>query len=114
ASGAGFYNLTRQLGSSIGIAIITSLLSYREAVHRSVLVVHEGVGSPGMALRLGYLRAALSRGSSDPVGVRIRALKLLDTGIDQQSLLLSFADIFMYVAVAFVLSLPLLLLLGRG
>ena len=114
ASGAGFYNLTRQLGSSIGIAIITSLLSYREAVHRSVLVVHEGVGSPGMALRLGYLRAALSRASSDPVGVRIRALKLLDTGIDQQSLLLSFADIFMYVAVAFVLSLPLLLLLGRG
>ncbi len=114
ASGAGFYNLTRQLGSSIGIAIITSLLSYREAVHRSVLVVHEGQASPGLRLRLGYLQGAFSRVSSDPVGTHLRALKLLDAGINQQSLLLSFADIFMYVAVAFTLSLPLLLLLGRG
>jgi DHA2 family multidrug resistance protein len=114
ASGAGFYNLTRQLGSSIGIAVITSTLSYRQAVHRAVLVVHEGIGSPDLAARLGRLRAALSRVSSDPVGIRMRALKLLDVGVDQQSLLLSFADIFMYVAVAFTLSLPLLLLLGRG
>lgn len=114
ASGAGFYNLTRQLGSSIGIAIITSLLSYREAVHRSVLVVHEGQGSPVLKLRLGYLQGALSRVSSDPAGTHLRALKLLDVGINQQSLLLSFADIFRYVAIAFTLSLPLLLLLGRG
>jgi DHA2 family multidrug resistance protein len=83
-------------------------------VHRAVLVVHEGIGSPDLAARLGRLRAALSRVSSDPVGIRMRALKLLDVGVDQQSLLLSFADIFMYVAVAFTLSLPLLLLLGRG
>jgi DHA2 family multidrug resistance protein len=114
ASGAGFYNLTRQLGSSIGIAVITTLLARREAVHRSVLVVHESLGDPGTKLRMGYLGHLFSRVSSDHVGVHTRALKLLDIGIDQQALLLSFADIFMYVAFAFVLSLPLLLLLGRG
>ncbi len=38
SAGAGFYNLTRQLGSSIGIAIITTLLAHREAVHRAGLV----------------------------------------------------------------------------
>jgi DHA2 family multidrug resistance protein len=114
ASGSGFYNLTRQLGSSIGIAIITSLLSYREAVHRSVLVVHEGIGRVGTQLRLGYLSGPFRRVSSDPVGVHERALKLLDVGVDQQALLLSFADIFMYVAIAFTVTLPLLLLLGKG
>jgi DHA2 family multidrug resistance protein len=114
ASGAGFYNLTRQLGSSIGIAIITSLLAFREVVHRTVLVQHEGVGDPGTMRRLGFLQAAFSRASSDPVAVHRRALKLLDIGIDQQALLLSFSDIFMYVAIAFTASLPLLLLLGRG
>jgi len=46
--------------------------------------------------------------------VHMRALKILDTGIDQQALLLSFADVFLYVAVAFTVSLPLLFLLGRG
>ena len=38
AAGAGFYSLTRQLGSSIGIALITTLLVRRQAVHRSTLV----------------------------------------------------------------------------
>jgi DHA2 family multidrug resistance protein len=114
ASGAGFYNLTRQLGSSIGVATITTILSYREAVHRSVLVVHEALGSPGMVRRLGAMQGALSRVSSDPAGVHMRALKLLDMGIDAQSMLLSFADVFRYVAIAFMASLPLLLLLGRG
>ncbi len=114
ASGAGFYNLTRQLGSSIGIAVITTVLAYREAVHRTVLVVHEGEGNPGMIRRLGSLRGALARASSDPSAVRMRALKMLDMGIDGQAMLLSFADVFMYVAIAFTVSLPLLLLLGRG
>jgi MFS transporter, DHA2 family, multidrug resistance protein len=114
ASGAGFYNLTRQLGSSIGIAIITSLLSRREAIHRSILVVHERLGSIGLSTRLGYLTHAMGRFGSDPVHAYRRALHLLDLGIDQQALLLSFADIFLYVGVAFVATLPLLLLLGRG
>jgi MFS transporter, DHA2 family, multidrug resistance protein len=114
ASGAGFYNLTRQLGSSIGIAVITSVLAYREVVHRTVLVQHEGLGDPGTIRRLGFLKGAFSRVSSDPVAVHRQALRLLDIGIDQQALLLSFSDVFMYVAIAFTASLPLLLLLGRG
>jgi len=114
SSGAGFYNLTRQLGSSIGIATITTVLAYREAVHRAVLVVHETQGNPGTLGRLGALQGALSRASSDPVGVHMRALKILDMGIDAQAMLLSFSDVFMYVGIAFVASLPLLLLLGRG
>jgi DHA2 family multidrug resistance protein len=114
SSGAGFYNLTRQLGSSIGIAVITSVLAFREVVHRTILVQHEGLGDPGTIRRLGFLQGALSRASSDPAAVHMRALKILDTGIDQQALLLSFADVFLYVAVAFTVSLPLLFLLGRG
>ena len=35
-AGAGFYSLTRQLGSSIGIALITTMLARREGIHRAV------------------------------------------------------------------------------
>ena len=38
AAGAGIYSLTRQLGSSIGIALITTMISRQIAEHRSVLV----------------------------------------------------------------------------
>ncbi len=114
AAGAGFYNLTRQLGSSIGIAIITTLLVSREAIHRSVLVEHISSGQTATLQRLGFLNGALARHSSDPVGIQHQSMKVLDGIVNAQALLLSFADIFLYVAIAFTASLPLLLLLGKG
>src|SRR5262249_60494334 len=37
AAATGFYNLTRQLGGSIGVAVLATLLSDRTAFHRAVL-----------------------------------------------------------------------------
>jgi DHA2 family multidrug resistance protein len=114
SAGSGFYNLTRQLGSSIGIAIITTMLSEREAVHRATLVERINPVHPQALFRLDALSSALARHSADPVAIRIQALALLDRLVDSQAMLLSFADIFFYVAVAFTVSLPLLLLMGKG
>ncbi len=114
SAGSGFYNLTRQLGSSIGIAIITTVLPHREALHRAVLVEQANPAHPQMIARLGALSGGLARHSADPVAIRQQAVALVDRLINGQALLLSFADVFFYVAVAFTASLPLLLLLGRG
>ena len=38
SAGSGFYKLTRQLGGSIGIAVLTTLLAQREAFHKAILV----------------------------------------------------------------------------
>ena len=43
---------------------------------------------------------------------RARALALLDRIVEVQAALLSYADLFFYVAVLFIVTLPLLLLLG--
>jgi DHA2 family multidrug resistance protein len=114
SAGSGFYNLTRQMGGSIGIAILTTIVDHREAVHRSVLVEHVTALSPASLGRMNALAAGFARHSADAVGVRHQALAAIDQAINSQALLLSFADAFFYVAVAFVLSLPLLFFLGRG
>ena len=36
-AGTGFYNLTRQLGGSIGIAALSTILDRRETFHRAIL-----------------------------------------------------------------------------
>lgn len=125
AAGSGFYNLTRQMGSSIGIALITTLLAHREAVHRAILVekFHPTGASPATQLQM-FGSPSLSHlqvfdflfrlHSSDPVAAQHRALALLDRTVNAQALLLSFADVFRYVALAFIVTLPLLLLLGQG
>ncbi|HTB79543.1 MAG TPA: DHA2 family efflux MFS transporter permease subunit [Opitutaceae bacterium] len=114
AAGAGFYNLTRQLGSSIGIAVITTVLSHREAVHRAGLVEKISVYRPAALARLDLYSDAFARHSADPVGTRLQAYHVIDNIVNSQALLLSFADVFHYVGLAFLGSLPLLLFLGKG
>jgi DHA2 family multidrug resistance protein len=114
AAGSGFYSLARQMGSSIGIAAITTALAQREAIHRSVLVEKITTTSPETIQRLHTLTEAFIHHSGDPVAAHNQALGLLDRIINGQALLLSFADVFFYVAAAFVITLPLLLLLGKG
>ena len=64
--------------------------------------------------RVGGISAGLARHSADHVAIRHQALALVDRLINGQAMLLSFADIFLYVAIAFTASLPLLLLMGKG
>jgi DHA2 family multidrug resistance protein len=114
AASSGFYSLARQMGSSIGIAVITTALAQRESVHRSVLAEKITATNPETTQRLHTLAGAFVQHSGDPVAAKNQALGLLDSIINGQALLLSFADVFFYVAAAFVITLPLLLLLGKG
>jgi DHA2 family multidrug resistance protein len=125
SAGSGFYNLTRQMGSSIGIALITTMLAHREAVHRAILVekVSPIGGSPttqmqtfgpALASRLQLFDFSFIFHSADPVRAQRQALQMVDNTINAQATLLSFADVFAYVGVAFLLTLPLLFLLGQG
>jgi DHA2 family multidrug resistance protein len=113
-AGAGFYSLTRQLGSSIGIAIITTMLSRREAAHRSALVENVSLFRMPAVERLDALTASFSGHNVDPITAQHRAMNVIDRIINGQAALLSYSDLFFYVAAAFVLSLPLLLLLSGG
>jgi DHA2 family multidrug resistance protein len=51
---------------------------------------------------------------ADAVTAHSQALTILDRIVSGQAMLLSFADVFRYTALAFIVTLPLLLMLGRG
>ncbi len=114
SSGSGFYNLTRQMGSSIGIALIATLLAHREAVHRAVLVENINPYSPIIQQRLDLFKTAFMKHTADPVLAQNQAIAAIGCSVNSQAMLLSFADVFLYVAVVFVITLPLLFLLGKG
>ena len=113
SAGSGFYSLMRQMGSSIGIALITTALAHREAIHRAALVECINPYSVETAQRVQVLTGAFAQRGGDPVAAKQQAFAVLDGAVNGQALLLSFADVFRYVAIAFVVTLPLLLLLGK-
>jgi DHA2 family multidrug resistance protein len=88
AAGSGFYNLSRHLGSSIGIALLTTLLVGREAFHRTMLAV------------VNPLQEMYSANS-------------LEQAIHTQAQILAFEDIFSMIGTLFLMMLPLTLLLGK-
>jgi DHA2 family multidrug resistance protein len=114
SSASGFFNLTRQLGGSIGVALLTTLLARRNVMHRTVLVAKLVGGGQYVEQRLGLLSASFAKSGYDPLHARQKALMVLDTLVNNQASVLSFGDTFFATAVLIVCSLPLVLLLGKA
>lgn len=114
AAASGFMNLTRQLGGSIGIAILTTFLDNRIVFHRQILVEKLPPTSAGVQQRLQLITSSLMAKGSDATTAAKQALGLLEGLVHKQAAVLSFADCFWFVGVAFILTLPLILLLGNG
>lgn len=114
SAGSGFYNLTRQLGGSIGIAILTTLLAQREAFHTAVLSAKLTVFDPETQARLALMTELFRSRGSDAATAQQQALAAMQQLIQTQAAVLSYADTFRFVGVMFLCSLPLLLFLGKG
>ncbi|AKU91338.1 DHA2 family efflux MFS transporter permease subunit [Vulgatibacter incomptus] len=109
----GLFALTRQLGGSIGVALLTTILAQRNAFHRTVLVEKLGAGDPGVLERLGTLTGGLVAKGFDPETARQKALALLDGMVNQQASVLSFGDTFTLTAALILCTVPLVILLGK-
>ncbi len=113
AAASGFFNLTRQIGGSIGIAILTTLLSQRENFHRATLNVNINNYNPVFRERIASYTAAMQAHGFDAVTAHAKALRLVDGSLDGQAAIQSFGDIFWVIGVVFILSLGLLFFLGK-
>jgi DHA2 family multidrug resistance protein len=111
---AGFFSLTRQLGGSVGVALLTVLLDTRTAFHRSVLTEKLDAWGPRTLERVGlYTQAMMAKGAT-AAEAKQKALALVDGGVRLQALVMSFGDTFWATAALIVCTLPLVLLLGKG
>ena len=85
SAGSGFYNLTRQLGGSIGIAILTTLLDRREAYHRAILAEKVSIYNPATNQRLDSLVGAFQSQGADSITAQNQALAIVNQAIKYSS-----------------------------
>jgi DHA2 family multidrug resistance protein len=108
------FNLTRQLGGSLGIAISATLLSRFTAQSRALLAEHVVVGDPAAMTRVeGITRALMAKGA-DAVSAKQQALFILDRQLQGQASVLAFSKLYLLSGIALVLALPLMLLFRTG
>ena len=113
AQGTAIFNLTRQLGGSIGIAVLANLLTRQAAIHRAALVEHIVVGDPIAQARLSMISHGLVAKGVNAFVANRQALAILSATVQRQATMLAFRDIFLIVGMLMLVSTPLILLLRK-
>ncbi|HEY9225518.1 MAG TPA: DHA2 family efflux MFS transporter permease subunit, partial [Gemmatimonadaceae bacterium] len=114
AQGTGMFNLTRQLGGSLGIAIMATMLSRFTAQKKALLTEHVTTMDPLSLGRLDQLTHGLIARGVNPVAAKTQALLVLDNQIRAQASVLAFSRIYILSGLILLASLPLLFLFKTG
>ncbi|HVW92612.1 MAG TPA: DHA2 family efflux MFS transporter permease subunit [Devosia sp.] len=97
-SASGLFNLTRNLGGAVGLAIINTLLINRTALHEQRLAEHINWGNGTAVDQLNNMAANDALHGLDSVTAATRQLLNM---VSQQAYVLSFIDVFVLLAALF-------------
>jgi DHA2 family multidrug resistance protein len=114
AQGTGMFNLTRQLGGSLGIAVMATLLTRFTRANKAVLTEHITTTDPLSLARLDQITGGLISRGMNPIMAKQQALMLLDRQVSTQASVLAFSKIYILSGIILLCSLPLLLMFKTG
>jgi DHA2 family multidrug resistance protein len=109
---SGLYNLMRNLGGSIGIAFVTTMLARGAQAHQALMVGHLTATDPAFAQRLAAAKNLLSH-HTDSATATQQAYAAVYSLLDQQARLWAFVDNFFLFALLALAGLPLIFLFKR-
>jgi MFS transporter, DHA2 family, multidrug resistance protein len=109
---SGLYNLFRNVGGSIGISVVNTIVSRHEQLHRTELSHSFSPQNPVLQRAVDGFHGILSQ-KTDPVDALHRTYKLLEGALDTQAALWSYIDDFRYLAIACFATVPLAFFLKK-
>lgn len=108
--GAAFTGMMRQLGGSFGVAAITTFMARQNMTHRSDLVSKLDVNNPAVQQRIqGMQHNFINKGMSAEASLKA-AYASLEGMVTKQSAVLSYMDVFYYLAIMFLICVPFVLM----
>jgi DHA2 family multidrug resistance protein len=105
------FNLMRNIGGSVGIAVMTTQLARRQQFHQNRLVEHILPGQPYSSTLLHQFTGFFVLKGADPATASRRAVGALYGMVQQQAAMLSFVEAFKVMGVVFLVMIPMVILL---
>ncbi|HLV85784.1 MAG TPA: DHA2 family efflux MFS transporter permease subunit [Candidatus Sulfotelmatobacter sp.] len=102
------FNLMRNIGGSVGIAVMTTFLARRTQRHQEHLIAKITPGDPATLRLLQGLRTNFYLHGSDSVTAARKALGALYGMVERHASMLAFVEAFWVMGVVFLLMLPFL------
>ena len=114
-SASSLFNMMRNLGGAMGIAMLQTFQSKREQYHSNVLDQSVTSFSEATRVRINQLtQYFLTHGVSDPATATAKALVAIGGRINQQANIIAFSDTFYLLGIALVVALIATLLLKKA
>jgi DHA2 family multidrug resistance protein len=104
-------NVMRNLGGTLGISTVQTLLARGEQIHQSRLVENLNGLNPNYVQATNHATQALS---AQGAGANGAALGNLYQSVQQQAAMLSYIDVFYLLTFVVILTLPLLFVMQKG
>jgi DHA2 family multidrug resistance protein len=107
------FNLMRNIGGSIGIAVTGTMLARRRQAFGALLGEHITIFDPTTAQVLAQLKAAFMARSADAVTATNQAYVALYGMVQRQAAMVSFVMIFRLLGLLFLVMIPLVFIMRR-
>lgn len=114
AQGTGMFNLMRQLGGSMGIAVMATLLSRFTKEKKALLTEHLTVTTPDALARLDQFTHAMTARGLGPTAAKQAAATALDRTVAVQASVLAFSKIYWLSGIGLLIVLPLMFFWRTG
>jgi MFS transporter, DHA2 family, multidrug resistance protein len=107
------FNLMRNLGGSVGIAMTGTMLARQQQTTKAMLSANVTPYDPAAQSLLAGLRSAFIAGGTDAVTATTQAYAALNGLLQRQAAMVSFVGIFQMMGIMFIALVPLVLLMKR-
>lgn len=103
-SASGLFNMMRNLGGSVGIAVLSTLLTQREQFHSNRLGEAVSLYDPATQQRLNQLTQFFVSRGSDLATAQNQAIAVISNLVRRESYGIAFNDYFYFIGFALLLS----------
>jgi DHA2 family multidrug resistance protein len=111
---SGLMNLARNVGGSVGISVVTTMLDRRTQIHRTDLAKNLAGTNPALMARIQGAARAMEIHGASAANATQQAYALIQRSVDRQATMLAYIDCFWFLGVAILLMIPTVFLMRKS
>ena len=111
---SGLMNLARNIGGSVGISVVTTMLDRRTQMHMSNLSSNLSASNPALQARIKALGGLVQSHGGGPPGYSPTPYALIQGALERQATMLSYIDCFWFLGVAILCMVPMVFLMKKS
>ncbi len=110
---SGLMNLARNIGGSVGISVVTTMLDRRTQLHFTNLSSNLSASNPALQMRIKELGQMLQMHGGGPAGSNPAPYALIQGAVARQATMLAYIDCFWFLAFAILAMVPMVFLIKK-